>query len=457
MKILNFGSLNIDYVYSVDHFVNKGETLSSDGLHVYSGGKGLNQSIAMSRAGAEVYHAGAVGEDGRFLLELLESAGVNTEYIQVLSDVRTGNAIIQNDVQGDNCILLYSGANRAVTRKMADEVLKHFDQGDWLVLQNEISEIPYIVRRAHEKGMKIILNPSPMDEKIFQIPLDEIDCLILNEVEALGLISNADCDNQEPDGNAIMKKLKEKFPDMEILLTLGEKGSVYCGRAGSGCDESGIGMTGGKSSSGMPDGENVLHQEAYKVQAVDTTAAGDTFTGYFLAQRMNGADVKQALAMASAASALAVSRKGVAPSIPEREEAERSLRIFQQESCEAELNAENSGGGQKKAAALQKDFCIGFLLPYFTEIHMPLGSFGNAKGQENQVPDQFEIFHGSGGKDDSLDDLYLENYSNTEFVSEEDVHEFLSHVSELLETFHDGVGFEFRLEREVKALPAEIC
>lgn len=321
---------------------------------LYSGGKGLNQSIAMSRAGAEVYHAGAVGEDGRFLIELLESAGVNTEYIQVLSDVRTGNAIIQNDVQGDNCILLYSGANRAVTREMADEVLKHFDQGDWLVLQNEISEIPYIVRRAHEKGMKIILNPSPMDEKIFQIPLDDIDCLILNEVEALGLISNADCDNQEPDGNAIMKKLKEKFPDMEILLTLGEKGSVYCGRAGSGCDESGIGMTGGKSSSGMPGGENVLHQEAYKVQAVDTTAAGDTFTGYFLAQRMNGADVKQALAMASAASALAVSRKGAAPSIPEREEAERSLRIFQQESCEAELNAENSGGAEESGSAAER-------------------------------------------------------------------------------------------------------
>ena len=116
---------------------------------------------------------------------------------------------------------------------------------------------------------------------------------------------------------------------------------------------------------------------------------------------------------------------------------------------------QRTAGGQKKAAALQKDFCIGFLLPYFTEIHMPLGSFGNAEGQENQVPDQFEIFHGSGGKDDSLDDLYLENYSNTEFVSEEDVHEFLSHVSELLETFHDGVGFEFRLEREVEALPAE--
>ena len=204
MPVHSFGSLNLDYVYSVDHFVQGGETMAALGRQVFAGGKGLNQSIAMSRAGAEVYHAGAVGEDGRFLLELLESAGVNTEYIQVLSDVRTGNAIIQNDVQGDNCILLYSGANRAVTREMADEVLKHFDQGDWLVLQNEISEIPYIVRKAHEKGMKIILNPSPMDEKIFQIPLDDIDCLILNEVEALGLISNADCDNQEPDGNAIM-------------------------------------------------------------------------------------------------------------------------------------------------------------------------------------------------------------------------------------------------------------
>ena len=163
MKVLCFGSLNIDYTYKVDHFVGKGETLSSESLQVFSGGKGLNQSIALAKAGARVYHAGAVGEDGRFLLEELEKAGVDVSCVAVRADVRTGNAIIQNDREGDNCILLYGGANQAVKKEQVDEVLTHFDVGDFLVLQNEISELPYIMEQAHEKGMKIILNPSPMD------------------------------------------------------------------------------------------------------------------------------------------------------------------------------------------------------------------------------------------------------------------------------------------------------
>ena len=164
MKVLCFGSLNIDYTYKVDHFVKKGETLSSGSLQVFSGGKGLNQSIALARAGAETYHAGSIGEDGRFLLEQLQDAGVDTRYVTVLETVRTGNAIIQNDKEGDNCILLYGGANQAVTTNQADAVLEHFRKGDFLVLQNEINELAYIMERAHERGMKIVLNPSPMDE-----------------------------------------------------------------------------------------------------------------------------------------------------------------------------------------------------------------------------------------------------------------------------------------------------
>ena len=136
MRVLNFGSLNIDYVYSVDHFVQKGETISSSMLNVFSGGKGLNQSVALSRAGVEVYHAGMIGMDGLFLVELLEDAGVDTRYVVRSKDVRTGNAIIQNDSQGDNCIILYGGANQAVSKEMIDNVLKEFGSGDWLVLQN---------------------------------------------------------------------------------------------------------------------------------------------------------------------------------------------------------------------------------------------------------------------------------------------------------------------------------
>ena len=162
MKVLNFGSLNIDYTYQVDHFVRAGETMSSESLQVFSGGKGLNQSIALSKAGADVWHAGAVGAgDGDFLIEQMKKAGVHTELIEHL-DGQTGHAIIQKDPAGQNCILLYGGANQRITREMVDRVLTQFEADDFLILQNEISEIGYIMEKAHEKGMKIVLNPSPI-------------------------------------------------------------------------------------------------------------------------------------------------------------------------------------------------------------------------------------------------------------------------------------------------------
>lgn len=290
MKILNFGSLNIDYVYGVNHCVQKGETLLSERLSVYGGGKGLNQSIALSRAKTEVYHAGAVGTDGIILVEILKNAGVNTQFVKTIENVRTGNAIIQNDEQGDNCIILYGGANQAVTKKMVDEVIKEFNEGDWIVLQNEISEVPYIVEKACQKKMKIVLNPSPINEKIFEIDLNLIDCIILNEGEAQALAG------KQSDECILLEKLKEKAPHADIVLTLGEKGAVYAGRGG------------------------IIKQQAYKVNTVDTTAAGDTFTGYFLAEMVNNNTIEGALSMAAKASAIAVSRRGAAPSIPDRDE-----------------------------------------------------------------------------------------------------------------------------------------
>lgn len=290
MKILNFGSLNIDYVYSLNHFVQKGETITSDKLNVFAGGKGLNQSIALSRAGGNVYHAGAIGADGVFLEEVLNEAGVDTRFLMKCEDVRTGNAIIQKDRGGDNCIILYGGANQAITKEMADEVLSAFGEGDWLFLQNEISEIPYIVEKAHERGMRIVLNPSPMNEQILRINLNYIDCFILNEVEAHALVQ------KDVDKAALLNQLKERFPHAEIVLTLGEKGSVYAGT------------------------EGIAEQKAYQVATVDTTAAGDTFIGYYMAERLQGESVKEALDMAARASAIAVSKKGAAPSIPKRDE-----------------------------------------------------------------------------------------------------------------------------------------
>ena len=296
MKILSFGSLNIDYVYSVPHFVKKGETLSAKELNVYTGGKGLNQSIALARAGVETYQAGAIGTDGMFLLEQLKEAGVKTDLVKILDDVRTGNAIIQNDDEGDNCIVLFGGANQAITKEQVDEAFKDFTNEDYLLIQNEINELSYIVEKAKEEGMKIILNPSPMNEKIMKLPLDQIDYFILNEIEAMQIL---EMDKpEEIDGKYIASLLHERFKDATIVLTLGSEGSVC-----------------------ISDDEYV-EQSIYKVKAIDTTAAGDTYTGYFIAGILNGKTIKESMDIASKASAIAVTRQGAAPSMPGLEEVE---------------------------------------------------------------------------------------------------------------------------------------
>ena len=292
MKILNFGSLNLDYVYDVDHFVRKGETIASREMKVFCGGKGLNQSVALSKAGARVYHAGLVGHDGGMLRETLVRAGVHDEWVRCLPDTPTGNAIIQRDATGDNCILLYGGANRMVTKEFVREVLEGFSAGDWLVLQNEISQIPYIVDLAYEKGMTIVLNPSPMDERVREISLDKVRYFLLNQGEAQALTG------AQGDGAALAAHLRQQFPGASAVLTLGEAGSLYTGPEGT------------------------VFQKAYRVPVADTTAAGDTFTGYFVAEVSAGKPVEQALDMAARASAIAVSRLGAAPSIPERSQVE---------------------------------------------------------------------------------------------------------------------------------------
>ncbi|MCI9197666.1 MAG: ribokinase [Lachnospiraceae bacterium] len=293
MKVLCFGSLNIDYTYKVDHFVKKGETLSSGSLQVFSGGKGLNQSIALARAGAETYHAGSIGEDGRFLLEQLQDAGVDTRYVTVLETVRTGNAIIQNDKEGDNCILLYGGANQAVTTDQADAVLEHFRKGDFLVLQNEINELAYIMERAHERGMKIVLNPSPMDEKIQGLPLGYVDYFMLNEIEASQILGQ---ETRGAEGVDLAKGILDRFADSAVVLTMGEHGSVYM------------------------DSSETITQPVYPAETVDTTAAGDTFTGFFIGGILRGLTIRQAMDMASKAASIAVTRRGAAPSIPDLQE-----------------------------------------------------------------------------------------------------------------------------------------
>lgn len=290
MKILSFGSLNLDKVYSVDHFVRAGETLSSAILEEFCGGKGLNQSVAIARAGGEVYHAGCVGAaDGGMLLDMLRSSGVDTSLIQQLS-CPSGHAIIQVNGDGQNCILLYGGANQQVSKAQIDETLEKFDAGDLLVLQNEISNLSYLIEAAGKKGMTVILNPSPMTAEILSLPLQYVSYFLLNEVEAKDLCG------EEADDEAYPDKLLARFPGSRIVLTLGSRGCIY------------------------RDAQQQISHPACKVQAVDTTAAGDTFTGFFVAAIAAGTDVHTALEQATKAAAISVGRKGAAPSIPTREE-----------------------------------------------------------------------------------------------------------------------------------------
>lgn len=284
MKFLNFGSMNMDIVYNVDHFTSGGETQAAARLEVFHGGKGLNQSIALARAGAQIYHAGCIGADGIPLKETLYNNNVNADYVKIVPGA-SGHAIIQIDKNGQNAILLHGGSNHMVEKDFIDQVLSNFSKDDILILQNEISNLTYLIERGARKGMKIVLNPSPLTEELLTMNLSHVSVFIMNEIEAKAL-SNKNTPNE------MLIELRRKYPEAVLVITLGESGVI--------CDACG----------------RVATHNIYPVPVVDTTAAGDTFTGYFVATYMAGAPLEEALRLASMASALAVSSKGAASSIP---------------------------------------------------------------------------------------------------------------------------------------------
>ena len=292
MSILVFGSLNIDHVYQVEHLVRPGETLPSTEYRRFQGGKGANQSVALARAGADVFHAGRIGPEGLWLRDAIAAEGVNVTHVG-LDNQPTGHAIIQVDPAGENSILLYGGANLTVTSDDAHDVLSHFGEGDWLLLQNEISSLPAILREASERELTVAFNPAPMTPEVLSYPLDGVSLFVVNQTEGAAL---AEIEDASPE--TVVGALQARFPDAAILLTLGGDGSLY--------------SRGGER----------IRTPAQAVEAVDTTAAGDTFTGYFLAELLAGESVGQALSLASRAAALCVTRPGAADSIPQRSEIE---------------------------------------------------------------------------------------------------------------------------------------
>lgn len=322
MKILNLGSLNIDRVYNVHKFVAAGETISAEKFGIFLGGKGFNQSIAIARAGGEVYHAGAVGTDGEGLISLLEEEKVHLDYLRQVKGP-SGHAVIQVDDTGQNSIIVYAGANGAVDQAYIDEVLGHFDQGDLLLLQNEVSNVGYAILKAHEKGMKVAFNPSPITPDLFKYPLGLVDFFILNELEGKALTG-------EKEYEAILDAMSAAYPNSVSVLTVGEDGVIY------------------------RDHRRQLECGIYKVSVMDTTAAGDTFCGYFLAGLSQGRSIEEILKNASMASAIAVSRKGASPSIPTFKEVNDFLGEWSKNQPHIP-DIENSSFIQKTAVAQEEN------------------------------------------------------------------------------------------------------
>lgn len=282
MKILNLGSLNLDRVYQVEHFVQGQETISAQSYSENAGGKGLNQSIALARACAKVTHLGAVGQDGRWLCDLMAQNGVDVHLVETVEGA-SGHAVIQL-VQGQNCILVYGGANQKISTDQVKRALAECEAGDVLLLQNETSSVPAAIRMAKEKGMTVAFNASPITDGMSAYPMNQVDLFFVNEGEGMVL---AGTDSTDPE--QVLDALRKRY-NAGVVLTLGGEGAYY------------------------QDRDVRLYQPAFSVPVVDTTGAGDTFTGYFLANLYQGK--ARALRIAAAAGALAVGTRGAAPGIP---------------------------------------------------------------------------------------------------------------------------------------------
>ena len=298
MNIVVVGSINTDLVINTDRMPKIGETVSGNGFTINCGGKGANQAVAVSRLGGDVTFIGSVGNDenGNISIENLNKSKVNTQCIE-RADTNTGVAVI-TVCNGDNSIILDSGANALVSKEIIDKNKDVILGADAVIMQLEIpiETVCYVASIAHNSGVKVILNPAPVTQLPLQL-LKNTDVLILNETEA-EFITKIYPDTDQNQEKCI-KELKKLGVDT-IILTLGAQGSMYTSE------------------------DNIKHQKAYEITVVDTTAAGDTFIGAFCMKMQDG--IESAVKYATAASAITVSRKGASKSIPTSAEVDKLLK-----------------------------------------------------------------------------------------------------------------------------------
>lgn len=288
MAIWNLGSINADMVYALPHLPAAGETLAALDLQQYLGGKGANMSVAAARAGSHVCHIGAVGADGGWAVDRLFEYGVDTRHIAQV-DTPTGHAIIAVDRQAENQIILFPGANRMITFDQLGQALSQGNSGDILVTQNETNMQSEAAKMGRELGFRVCYAAAPFDADAVQAVLPFLDLLFLNEVEAQQL-------------QQATNKTPMELGVSDVIITLGAKGARHFNA------ETG-------ETQDIP---------AHPVTAVDTTGAGDTFTGYVLSGLDRGLPMPQAMALASRAAALMVTRPGTADVIPDLKEVQKA-------------------------------------------------------------------------------------------------------------------------------------
>jgi ribokinase len=287
MTILNIGSINWDRVYRVQHFPAPGETIAAQSAFVGLGGKGLNQSVAISRAQGAVHHVGAIAADDARMIAALADLGLDVAGLALLSGVETGSALILVDDGAENTIVLDRGANGQIPEAAVLAALDRATPGDWLLMQNETNLLEFSLVQAKERGLRIALSAAPFRAEDVIPHLEILDLLSVNAVE-FSQLQEALAGKPLPEGLA-------------VLITKGAEGAEYQSASES------------------------TEAKAFRVQAVDTTGAGDTFLGYFLARIDAGEPVAKALGTAMAAAAIQVTRQGAVPAIPELDE----VRAFQ--------------------------------------------------------------------------------------------------------------------------------
>ena len=298
MKIICvIGSLNMDLVVNVDEMPKKGQTLIGSSFKEVPGGKGANQAVAIARLGGDINMIGKVGSDsfGKTLIEQLKNDNVDTEYVQI-ENCASGVAMITVDKNAENSIVVAPGANFRVLEEDIDKCIDGIKKSDIVVLQLEtpLNTIKYALEKSKELGKYTILNPAPA-VKLGDEIIKNVDLLTPNETE-LEILSGVKIENEDDIKKAAHVMIEKGVK--ELIVTLGSKGSLYINE------------------------ETMNFKKSYKVEAIDTTAAGDSYTGALAVALSQDKGMEEAMDFASKVGALSVLKEGAQSSLPTLEDVE---------------------------------------------------------------------------------------------------------------------------------------